>query len=185
MTKRYGWELIIPLLISITITAIAVKYSTSYGKLAFPPWYDDSHSMVEGALRLMTFQVKGVQGACEEYIQRFPHSFLHFYWTSLVFGITGIHDSAVYWANIVFIFLLLTAVWLLIREHGLVECTFLTAAFAGVPVIFNIVYDFRSECALAPILFVGCISILLALENQTKAWYYIIGAGFLFAMGFH
>jgi len=184
MKTKCGWELIIPLLISIAITTIAVKYSIIYGKLAFPPWYDDSHSMVEGALRLMTFQEQGVQGACEEYIQRFPHSFLHFYWTSLVFGITGIHDSAVYGANVVFVFLALTAVWMLIRDYGLVGSTFLTAAFAGVPVVFNIAYDFRSECALAPILFAGCISVVLALGNSKKAWWYNISSGILFAVGF-
>ena len=184
MTTKNGWELVIPLLISIAITAIAVNYSVAYGKLAFPPWYDDSHSIVEGALRLMTYQHQGIHGAYEEYMQRFPHSFLHYYWASLVFGMTGIHDCSVYWANVIFVFMGLTAVWMLIRDNGLVECTFLTAAFAGVPVIFNIIYDFRSECALAPILFAGCISVVLALVNYKKAWWYITGSGILFALGF-
>jgi hypothetical protein len=184
MTKKYGWELVIPLVISIAITVIAVSYSITKGKLAFPPWYDDSHSMVEGALRLMTYQAQGIHGAYEEYMQRFPHSFLHYYWASLVFGIAGIHDSTVYWANVVFVLLALTAVWMLIRDYGLFGSTFLTAAFAGVPVIFNVVYDFRSECALAPILFAGCIAVVLALVSYKKAWYYIIVSGILFAVGF-
>jgi hypothetical protein len=84
------------LVLSILFAAFVVNFSAAAGKLALPPWYDDSHSMVEGALRWMTFQREGFAAAWSEYLARPPHSFLHYYWTSLLYGVFGISDGVVY-----------------------------------------------------------------------------------------
>jgi hypothetical protein len=161
-----------------------MNFSLKQGKLAMPPWYDDSHSMVEGALRLMTFQQDGLIAAWEEYWNRFPHSFLHYYWTALVFSVAGIHDSAPYWANSLFIFLILICVWALLENIGFIQKIFLTSAFACVPVMFNIVYDYRSECALAPLLFAACAMVVLAVTTPRAKWLYLSLSGLFFALGF-
>jgi hypothetical protein len=170
-------------ILSFCFTALVVNYSLQSGKLAFPPWYDDSHSMVEGALRLMTFQEEGAGAAWMEYIARPPHSFLHYYLTSALFGVFGLHDSVVYWGNVVFVFLALFAMASLLGRMGFGRILYLVA-FLCIPVVFNVVYDFRSECALAPILFCASSLMVLAVLNPEKIWRFTILSGLLFALGF-
>lgn len=121
--ERYSQfrDTIVCLVMSVLFTALVINYSEKSGKLAFPPWYDDSHSMVEGALRLMTFQQEGARAAWMEYLTRPPHSFLHYYWTSLLYGMFGMKDSVVYWGNAVFIFLALLAMSSLLGRVGFCE----------------------------------------------------------------
>jgi hypothetical protein len=176
-------NILLSAVLSILFTALVVNYSDQYGKLAFPPWYDDSHSMVEGAVRLMTLQQGGFSAAWNEYLNRPPHSFLHYYWPSLLYAFFGTGDAVVYWGNAVFVFLALFALVLLLGRVGWVKIFYLTG-FLAIPVAFNIVYDFRSECALAPILFCAASLIVLALLEPHKKWPCFVGAGFLFAIGF-
>jgi hypothetical protein len=181
--NQFLWGIAQIAILSFCFTALVVNYSLQNGKLAFPPWYDDSHSMVEGALRLMTFQQEGAGAAWMEYIARPPHSFLHYYWTSALFGVFGLHDSVVYWGNVVFVFLALFAMASLLGRIGVGRMLYLVA-FLCIPVVFNVVYDFRSECALAPILFCASSLMVLAVLNPEKIWRFAILSGLLFAFGF-
>lgn len=168
---------------SVLFTAFVVNYSQHSGKLAFPPWYDDSHSMVEGAVRLMTLQQDGPDAGWEEYIKRPPHSFLHYYWPALLYAFFGTGDAVVYWGNAVFVFMGLMALALLLGRMGWLKLFYLTG-FLAIPVVFNVVYDFRSECALAPILFFASSLVVLATLEPEKIWRYTILSGLLFALGF-
>jgi hypothetical protein len=67
-------------LMSVAFTWHVVSWSEQHGKLAMPPDYDDSHSLVEGAVRFLNFQNSGLGAAWDEYRLRNPHSFLHYYW---------------------------------------------------------------------------------------------------------
>lgn len=181
--NQFLWGIAQIAILSFCFTALVVNYSLNSGKLAFPPWYDDSHSMVEGALRFMTFQQEGAGAAWMEYIARPPHSFLHYYWTSALFGVFGLHDSVVYWGNVVFVFLALLAMASLLGRIGVGRMLYLVA-FLCIPVVFNVIYDFRSECALAPILFCASSLMVLAVLNPEKIWRFAILSGLLFALGF-
>jgi hypothetical protein len=168
---------------SVLFTAFVVNYSQQSGKLAFPPWYDDSHSMVEGAVRLMTLQQDGLDAGWEEYTKRPPHSFLHYYWPALLYAFFGTGDAVVYWGNAVFVFMGLMALALLLGRMGWLKLFYLIG-FLAIPVVFNVVYDFRSECALAPILFFASSLVVLATLEPEKKWLLLISSGFLFALGF-
>jgi hypothetical protein len=61
------------LLTAVSFTAYVLNWSIEQGKLAFPPDYDDSHSLVEGAVRLKVFQEGGVSALINDYKDRMPH----------------------------------------------------------------------------------------------------------------
>ena len=81
---------VVLVLIALAFTWHVVSWSEQHGKLAMPPDYDDSHSLVEGAVRLLNFQNSGLGAAWDEYRLRNPHSFLHYYWTAALFAGFGI-----------------------------------------------------------------------------------------------
>jgi len=176
-------EIVLCALLSILFSIFVVQYSLKEGKLAFPPWYDDSHSMVEGALRLMTLQQEGVSAAWDEYLARPPHSFMHYYWTSILYGVFGIDDRVVYWGNSVFLFAALFLFSLLLGRLGLGKILYLMS-FLLVPVAFNIIYDYRSECALAPLLFAASTLMVFAVLEPHQIWKCSILSGIFFALGF-
>ncbi|HEY5792279.1 MAG TPA: hypothetical protein VIS74_03210 [Chthoniobacterales bacterium] len=163
------------LLIALILTGVVVSYSSLHGKLAIPPDYDDSHSLVEGGLRLLTFQNNGLEAAWHEYLTRLPHSFLHYYFAALCMGIGGISEPVVYWANGIFLFAALLGLTSLLSSLPLLRSIPLIAAFACVPAAFNLVFDFRSECAMAALLFAGCCVLIRTIWAPPR--FLISGAG--------
>ena len=87
------------LMLALPFTVGVVAWSEEQGKLSVMPDYDDSHSLVEGVLRWSAFQQGGLAGLISDYLGRMPHSFLHYYWTSLLFGVSGVHEVVPYAAN--------------------------------------------------------------------------------------
>lgn len=176
---------IILALIAVAFTWHVVSWSEQHGKLAMPPDYDDSHSLVEGAVRLLNFQEHGWRAAWDEYRLRNPHSFLHYYWTAALFAVFGIHEAVPYWANALFLFGVLGAfVSMLPRGLPTVWKLVWAAAFLGVPVCFHVVFDFRSEVTMAALLFMGCAC---ALEwawgkTQSTAWFFATALCFALAL---
>ena len=162
-----------------------VSWSEQHGKLAMPPDYDDSHSLVEGAVRLLNFQNSGPGAAWEEYRLRNPHSFLHYYWTAALFAVFGIHESVPYWANAVFLFGVLGAfVSMLPRGLPIAWKLVWAAAFLGVPVCFHVVFDFRSEVTMAALLFMGCSCALEWAWGRTRSivWFFATAVCFALAL---
>jgi hypothetical protein len=172
-------------LIAVAFTWHVVSWSEQHGKLAMPPDYDDSHSLVEGAVRLLNFQNIGLGAAWDEYRLRNPHSFLHYYWTAALFAVFGIHEAVPYWANALFLFGVLGAfVSMLPRGLPIAWKLVWAAAFLGVPVCFHVVFDFRSEVTMAALLFMGCAC---ALEwawgkAQSTAWFFATALCFALAL---
>ena len=183
MRNSFIW--IILALIAVAFTWHVVAWSQQHGKLAVPPDYDDSHSLVEGAVRLLNFQEHGWRAAWDEYRLRNPHSFLHYYWTAVLFAVFGIHEAVPYWANALFLFGVLGAfVSMLPRGLPIAWKLVWAAAFLGVPVCFHVVFDFRSEVTMAALLFMGCAC---ALEwawgkTQSTAWFFATALCFALAL---
>ena len=172
-------------LIAVAFTWHVVSWSEQHGKLAMPPDYDDSHSLVEGAVRLLNFQNSGLGAAWDEYRLRNPHSFLHYYWTAALFAVFGIHESVPYWANAVFLFGVLGAfVSMLPRGLPIAWKLVWAAAFLGMPVCFHVVFDFRSEVTMAVLLFMGCACALEWAWGHSRSglWFFATAVCFALAL---
>ncbi len=174
---------IILAIMAVAFTWHVVSWSQQYGKLAVPPDYDDSHSLVEGAVRLLNFQNGGLEAAWDEYRLRNPHSFLHYYWTAALFAVFGIHESVPYWANALFLFGVLGA-FVLMLPRGLPIAWKLVwaAAFLGMPVCFHVVFDFRSEVTMAVLLFMGCACALEWAWGRTRSTVWFFATALCFAL---
>lgn len=152
--------------ISILFVWGVVSWSQAQGKLCVPPDYDDSHSLVEGALRLSTFENSGIHGLISEYIAIPPHSFLHYYYTSLLFAIFGVHQSVPYWCNALLIFGVLLTFYKQLPSIPFAHKLCFVIAFLGIPISFHLVHDFRSEVTLSALLFMATGLIVEAAWNS-------------------
>ena len=149
-------KLTIIFVFTLILTMVVVSYSSEHGKLAIPPDYDDSLSIVEGGLRYLVWKNEGFTAAWHQYLNHPPHSFLHYYLVSALFALFGIHQEAVYWFGGAFVLVSAMGLSLLLLEVGVLEMAALLIAFLSLPVMFNMVFDFRSECAVAALLFTAC-----------------------------
>jgi hypothetical protein len=171
-------------LLAALFTVYVVSWSFQNGKLAFPPDYDDSYSLVEGALRLDVARHGGVSALIQDYFNRNPHSFLHYYWTSLLFAIFGVSAAVPYWANMIFLFGVLLSFWSLLPRISQIEKWNYTIAFLGMPIAFHLVHDYRSEVTMASLLFMACSLVLASVSSEKKKTVYLIGAGILFGLSY-
>lgn len=166
----------------LSFTALVVSWSMAHGKLAIPPDYDDSHSMVEGALRWLTLRNHGLAAAWNEYLTRPPHSFLHYYFAAASFAVFGIHAGVVYWTSTLFLLAAMLGFASLLGTASLIRTVPLLVAFLCVPVAFNLIFDFRSECAMAALLFAACCTIIRAVWSPGRAYAWSAAAGGLLAL---
>jgi hypothetical protein len=181
-TARKWIEPLLILCVVFAFTWNAIGWSSLQGKLAFPPDYDDSHSLVEGALRWGTWQEAGWIAAWQEYRERIPHSFLHFYYTALLFAAFGVEQAVPYWANALFLAAVLLAFASLLPPVSLGERFLWMLAFLGMPVCFHLVHDFRSEVTMAALLFVACALTLQEARGCGTHWWRLVGIGLIFAL---
>jgi hypothetical protein len=170
------------LVLSLILTIVVVRYSSEHGKLAIPPDYDDSHSLVEGGLRYLLWKQDGLAAAWQHYVKEPPHSFLHYYLTAALFAIFGIHQSVPYWFSGVFLCCAAAGLGLLLWGIRLFRFVTLLGAFLCIPVMFNIVFDYRSECGMAALLLLACcLAIKSAWTNHHDRTLAII-SGVFFAL---
>lgn len=168
--------------LSLAFTALVLIYSTHHGKLAIPPDYDDSHSMVEGALRLLTLQQRGLAAAWAEYLDRPPHSFLHYYFAAASYALFGIAAPVVYWTSSLFVLVALLGLVVLLDVVQPLRIFILAIAFLATPVMFNLVFDFRSECALAALLFAASCAAIRAAWATSHPYRWSAATGVLIAL---
>jgi|GEM_PF-1757330 len=177
--------LLLCFLIASCFTAYVLNWSIEQGKLAFPPDYDDSHSLVEGAIRLGVYQEGGVSALVIDYKDRMPHSFLHYYWTSFLFLLFGVNQMVPYAANGLLLFGVL---WvfsrLLPQEMPLVQKLCFIAAFVGIPVCFHLIHDYRSEVTMAGLLFIASIGVVLWSWSDKRKWFGLALPGIFFSLAF-
>lgn len=173
------------LLVAISFTAYVLNWSIEQGKLAFPPDYDDSHSLVEGAVRLEVFQEGGLSALINDYKDRMPHSFLHYYWTSFLFMLFGVRQMVPYAASGLLLFGVL---WffsrLLPQEMPLVQKLCFVASFVGIPVCFHLIHDYRSEVTMAGLLFIASIGVVLWSWSDKRNWFGLALPGIFFSLAF-
>jgi hypothetical protein len=169
-------------LFSLILTIVVVRYSSEHGKLAIPPDYDDSHSLVEGGLRYLLWKQDGTAAAWQHYVKEPPHSFLHYYLTAGLFAVFGIHQSVPYWFGGVFLFCAAAGLGLLIWGIRLLRYVVLLAGFFCIPVMFNIVFDYRSECGMAALLLLACCLAIKSAWAKRHDRLLAVISGILFAL---
>ncbi len=172
--------------VSLFFTSHVVSWSKELGKLAVPPDYDDSVTLVEAGVRTLAVQQDGAGAIFNESAKRHPRSFFHIYWTTFLYSVFGIHESVVFYASGIFLFgVLLAFVLLLPKEISLVLKLAWALVFLGIPVCFHIIHDYRSEIAMAAFLFIGCAC---ALEwvwgiERKGIWFGLTAGSFILALG--
>jgi hypothetical protein len=162
-------ELIALAIISFLFTWWVISWSQAHGKLSVIPDYDDSHSLVEGALRLQTLHAAGFWGLISDYLTNCPHSFLHYYYTSLLFAVFGVQQSAPYWCNIILLFGVLVTFYRRLPEIPVLQKFLMAGIFLGIPVCFHLVHDFRSEVTMAGLLFIAC-GLMIEVSWSLSKW---------------
>jgi len=173
-------------LLALVFTWRVVSWSEQNGKLAVPPDYDDSITMVEAGVRTLALQQDGAGATFNESAKRHPRSFFHIYWTTFLYSIFGIHESVVFYASGIFLFgVLLAFVLLLPKEISLLWKLAWSVAFLGIPVCFHIIHDFRSEIAMAVFLFIGCACALEWIWGRQRKglWFCLMAVFFMLALG--
>jgi hypothetical protein len=172
-------------LMAVAFTWHVVSWSEQHGKLAMPPDYDDSHSLVEGAVRLGVFQEGGLGALVKDYQERMPHSFLHYYWTGFLFWLFGVNQSTPYAASGLLLFGVL---WVFARllpiDMPLIQKACFIFAFLGIPVCFHLIHDYRSEVTMAGLLFIASAEVVLWSWNQNRKWFGLALPGIFFSLAF-
>ena len=180
--KRIVFSTVLCALLASVLTAVVVTHSLEFGKLAIAPDYDDSHSMVEGGLRYLVWKQDGAAAAWQHYLNDLPHSFLHYYFAAACFALFGVEAPVVYWASGVFIFGAALGCALLLQSAPLIRAGSLVAAFLCLPVAFNVIHDFRSECGMAALLFAACCAAMRSAWLDRYSRWFAVATGCLLAL---
>ncbi len=168
--------------LATALTAVVVTHSLEFGKLAIAPDYDDSHSMVDGGIRYLVWKQDGAAAAWQHYLNDLPHSFLHYYFAAVCFALFGVDAPVVYWASGVFVFGAALGCALLLQSVSLLRAGLLIAAFLCLPVAFNIIHDFRSECGMAALLFAACCAAFRSAWHGRYSVSFAVVSGCLLAL---
>ena len=146
------------LFITVLQTALVLQYSARQGRLALPVYFDDNHSLVDGARRLEIWQQHGVTALFKDYRANLPHAPGHSAIALISFSIFGLHAWAPYLTNALFFALILYALHLALigiddRLQGACLLLLATTPIAGLSIL-----EFRSEVNVAEL---GATGILL------------------------
>jgi len=138
-------------LLSITLlqTALVLNYSAREGRLALPVYFDDNHSLVDGARRLEIWYQHGATALFRDYLANPPHAPGHSALAMAAFALFGFHAWAPYLTNGVFFAAILYALLLVLRDNEAwlqIACLILLAStpIAGISIL-----EFRSEVNVA------------------------------------
>jgi hypothetical protein len=165
------------ILITLLQTALVLQWSARQGRLALPLYFDDNHSMVDGAHRLEIWQHQGVTAALRDYAANPPHSPGHALLAAASFALFGFQEWAPYLTNALFFGLILYALHLALRDIDPwieIACMLLLAA---TPIAGLSILEFRSEVNVAEL---GATGILLFLTwSQSRKHRVILAASAL------
>jgi hypothetical protein len=171
MTLRCNKLFWVGMLITLLHTALILGWSLHHGRLALPVYFDDSHSIVDGARRLQILESEGIFSFFKDYETHPPHAPGHSLLAAGSFLLFGLHEWAPYLTNALFFALVLVALHLALGKTNWrlqVACMLLLAStpIAGISIL-----EFRSEVNVAVL---GALGILLFItwsraHSQTSA----------------
>lgn len=162
--------LIISLSILILHSALVLQWSARQGRLALPVYFDDNHSMVDGARRLGIWQHDGPIAVLRDYIANPPHAPGHSLLAVSAFSLCGLEERAPYLTNILFLGFVLSALHLSLGRTPWYFAAGAMALLCATPIAGLAILEFRSEVNVAAL---GALGVILFLrwseEDYRKA----------------
>ncbi len=171
------------LLITLLQTALVLGWSARQGRLALPVYFDDNHSMVDGARRLEIWQHQGMMAALRDYVAHPPHTPGHALLAAASFALFGFQEWAPYLTNALFFGVILAALHLVLRGNGTWSEIVCMLLLASTPIAGLSILEFRSEVNVAEL---GAAGILLFLtwSRQGKGRHFLFASALCFAACF-
>ncbi len=117
--RRRDWPALAALgVVSAVWTATYLRHSFRYGRLGFPPLYDDVTYLLDGARRIAGIREDGVVGFVKSLIEYPPKSLIATIHATGAFLIFGVRDWAPYLFNVFVIFAILASAEWAMRGHA-------------------------------------------------------------------
>lgn len=148
------------MLITLLHTSLILGWSLHHGRLALPVYFDDNHSMVDGARRLQILQSEGIFSFFKDYKTHPPHAPGHSLLAAGSFLVFGLKEWAPYLTNAFFFALILFALHLALGKTDWRLQSLGMLLLASTPIAGISILEFRSEInaailgALGTVLFI-------------------------------
>lgn len=159
------------ILLTLALSGFAIQFSKRYGRLAFPPQYNDSNYMVDALKRLDIVMRSSLRTAVRDYRQNPPHSPVSTGIALTSFVLFGVSESSPYILNAVTLLALLGLILFVLR-HGTLTAKMCGALLAATThLAFCCVYEFEPDYISAVFTMWG-ISVFFyhLLENSSPRW---------------
>jgi hypothetical protein len=153
------------LLVTLLQTSLVLQYSARQGRLALPVYFDDNHTLVDGARRLEVWYQWGTIALLQDYEVNPPHAPGHSALAMASFAIFGLHEWAPYLTNALFFGLLLTALTLALSGMKIWLQTSCIVLLASTPIAGLSILEFRSEVDVAAL---GVLGVLLFIRWSSR-----------------
>jgi len=180
LPRKLFWTVILTTLLQ---TTLVLQWSSRAGRLALPVYFDDNHSMVDGARRLEIWYHQGSTAVAKDYIANPPHAPGHSALAMASFALFGFHEWAPYLTNGLFFALILYALLLVLQgmESWLqIACVIF---LASTPIAGLSILEFRSEINVAELGALGVILFVAGSRKKTSVRP-VIGSALCFASCF-
>ncbi len=157
MSLRHSKLFWAALLITLLHTGLVLAWSLHHGRLALPVYFDDNHSMVDGARRLEILQKEGISSFFKDYQSHPPHAPGHSLLAAGSFCLFGLQEWAPYLTNALFLALILFALHLALgttdwRLQAVGMLLLASPPIAGISIL-----EFRSEINVAVLGALGAV----------------------------
>ncbi len=139
----------IGLIITLLHTGLVLAWSLHQGRLALPVYFDDNHSMVDGARRLEIFRTEGISSFFKDYQSHPPHAPGHSLIAAGSFWLFGLQEWAPYLTNALFLALILFALHLALGTTDWMLQAVGMLLLASPPIAGISILEFRSEINVA------------------------------------
>lgn len=168
------------MLITLLHTGLVLGWSLHHGRLALPVYFDDNHSMVDGAKRLEILQSEGIPCFVKDYKSHPPHAPGHSFLAAGSFLLFGLKELAPYLTNALFFALILIALHLALGKTDWRLQAVGMLLLASPPIAGISILEFRSEVNVA---LLGALGTLLFITwSRALAQKHLIASSLCFAL---
>jgi hypothetical protein len=177
--RREALRLVLILLLSLTYTLLQLAWSKSHYRLGMEPIFDDNEYLLDGLVRLQTFQIAGLGAWLNQWFVSPAHSPFESALVCLAFAIFGVHEWAPYLFNGILIFILLWEIGRVVAGLRFGAQTIVFISILCFPLCRAAVVELRPDFAvgLFGALTIWCAFQLafLATTRTHRASYFLLG----------
>jgi hypothetical protein len=183
-TSKRGWIVlaVLVLLLTVFLTGFVIHFSNRYGRLAFPPQYNDSNYLTDGLQRVDLFMRTSLREVYRKYRDHPPHSPISTLLAATGFIVFGISESSPYIMNALLLAGYFGLVLFVLRSAALSGkiCGLLLAASS--PIAFCTVHEFEPDYATALLIFWALAIFVYHLQENPAARWPLWTSGALFGV---